>query len=177
MFRLLSHWRSPVVIGGDAQKAALPLSAADSVVDELSKMQLWESLGWLPEDVLAKVDRASMAVSLEARVPLLDPEVIEFSWRLPTRLKYRNGKGKWLLRKVLERYVPVKLFDRPKMGFGVPIRTWLRGPLVDWCEDLLDATRLRQEGVLNVAEVREKWTEHRFRRTKLGERPLEHADV
>jgi asparagine synthase (glutamine-hydrolysing) len=160
LVRLVSHWRSPVVIGGDAQNAVLPMSAADQVLDQLSKMQLWESLGWLPEDVLAKVDRASMAVSLEARVPLLDPEVIEFSWRLPTKLKYRNGKGKWLLRKVLERYVPVELFDRPKMGFGVPVRSWLRGPLLDWCEDLLDAARLRHEGVLDVAEVRKKWTEH-----------------
>lgn len=168
MVRLLSHWRSPVVIGGDAQTAALSLSAADRVSDPLSKMQLWELLGWLPEDVLAKVDRAAMAVSLEARVPLLDPEVIEFSWRLPRRFKYHNGKGKWLLRKVLERYVPVELFDRPKMGFGVPVRTWLRGPLEDWCEDLLDATQLKQEGILDAAEVRKRWIEH-----KSGERNWE----
>jgi asparagine synthase (glutamine-hydrolysing) len=169
MVRLSSRWRSPVVVGGDAQKAVLPLNAADQVLDQLSKMQLWDSLGWLPEDLLSKVDRASMAVSLEARVPLLAPEVIEFSWRLPSNLKHRNGKGKWLLRRVLERYVPLELFDRPKMGFGVPIRTWLRGPLMDWCEDLLDATRLKHEGVLDVEEVRKKWTEH-----KSGERNWEY---
>jgi asparagine synthase (glutamine-hydrolysing) len=170
MVRIVSHCQSPVVFGGNAQSAALPLNATDGVLDQLSKMQLWECLGWLPEDVLAKVDRTSMAVSLEARVPLLDPEIIEFAWRLPTKLKYRNGKGKWLLRKVLERYLPTQLFDRPKMGFGVPIRTWLRGPLVDWCEDLLDATRLEQEGIVDVAEVRKKWKEH-----KSGERNWENV--
>jgi len=169
MVRLVSHWRKPVVLGGNAEKAIPSVNMTDGVSNDLAKMQLWECIGWLPEDVLAKVDRASMAVSLEARVPLLDREVIEFSWRLPFRQKYRNGKGKWLLGKVLERYIPLKLFDRPKLGFGVPIRTWLRGPLVEWCEDLLDASHLKQQGILDVTEVRRKWIEH-----KSGERNWEH---
>ena len=101
-----------------------------------------------------------MAVSLETRVPMLDHRVVEFAWRLPLSMKINNGEGKQILRKLLYKHVPKKLIERPKMGFGVPINTWLRGPLNDWAENLLDPIKLRDQGYLNVKEVRNKWEEH-----------------
>jgi asparagine synthase (glutamine-hydrolysing) len=132
----------------------------DTVDGEVPAMMLLDAATYLPDDILVKVDRASMAVSLEARCPLLDYRVFEFAWRLPMVLKRRNGSGKWILKQLAYRLVPRELLDRPKAGFAVPIQDWLRGPLRDWAGDLLDPRMLRQDGWLNPEPVQAAWNQH-----------------
>lgn len=160
---LLSHWKHPAnVVIGATEPATVLTNQTDwpSVPDFEHRMMYLDSMTYLPNDILVKVDRAAMGVSLETRVPFLDHKVVEFAWRLPLSLKVRNGQGKWILKQVLYKYVPKELIERPKMGFGVPIDTWLRGPLRDWAEELLNENRLRQEGFFEPAPIREKWAEH-----------------
>ena len=126
----------------------------------VSKMMYKDTIKYLPDDILVKVDRATMAHSLESRIPFLDHRVVEYAWRLPLSVKYRNDQGKWILRQVLNKYVPEKYFERPKMGFGVPMGNWLSGPLRDWGEALLDENDIQQQGYFNADVIRKKWTEH-----------------
>ncbi len=158
--KLLSHWDEPekiVLNSNDPNKQVEQTLLLDSFID---RMMCIDSTGYLSGDILTKVDRAAMGVSLETRVPLLDHRVAEFAWQLPMNMKIREGKGKWILRQVLYNYVPQTLLDRPKMGFGVPIDSWLRGPLREWAEELLDESRLKNEGYFNPQPIREKWDEH-----------------
>jgi asparagine synthase (glutamine-hydrolysing) len=160
---LVSQWKDPasIVLGGSE-----PLNVSNDAgqwiasEDFVQRMMYADTAGYLPDDILVKMDRASMSVGLEARVPLLDPRLIEFAWSLPQGLKIRHGQGKWLLRKVLDKYVPKNLIERPKMGFAVPIHNWLRGPLLGWAEELLDEKRLRSEGFFNPQPIRNRWLEH-----------------
>jgi asparagine synthase (glutamine-hydrolysing) len=128
--------------------------------DPVERMMYLDTMTYLPDDILTKVDRATMAASLEGRMPFLDPDVAALAWRLPPDRKVRGGTGKWLLRRLLHRYVPPALVERPKAGFGVPIGDWLRGPLRPWAEDLLDPRRLADQGFLSSDVVRLMWGEH-----------------
>lgn len=164
MYRnLVSSWNHPheIVLGGkEPPTVATHPDRRPDLEDFVQRMQYLDSTGYLPDDILVKVDRAAMGVSLETRVPFLDHRIVEFAWRLPLSMKIRNGQGKWLLRQVLNRYVPSSLVDRPKMGFGIPIDHWLRHELRDWAESLLDAKRLQRENFFDAGRVGQKWKEH-----------------
>lgn len=160
---LVSEWADPASMVVDG---SLPLNALDDhsswprLSDPVARMMAMDAMTYLPDDILTKVDRASMAVSLETRAPFLDRDVMEFAWRLPMRMKIRNGQGKWILRQLLDRHVPRRLIERPKMGFGVPLDQWLRGPLKEWAGDLLNEDRLRREGYLRPEVIIPTWNAH-----------------
>lgn len=160
---LVSTWKSPqeLVIGAIEPVTVLtdPQKWADTG-DFTLRMMYLDTLSYLPDDILVKVDRACMGISLESRAPFLDHRVVEFAWQLPFEMKIRDGEGKWILRRVLYRYVPRDLVDRPKMGFGVPIDSWLRGPLKEWAEDLINENRLLHEGFFQPKMIKKVWLEH-----------------
>jgi asparagine synthase (glutamine-hydrolysing) len=160
---LMSQWNDPaaLVIGGHQPPTLMTGNApAFTGLDDVQRMMALDMITYLPDDILTKVDRAAMGVSLETRVPFLDHRVVEFAWRLPQSMKVRDGQTKWALRQVLYRHVPRAMIERPKQGFGVPITHWLRGELRDWAEALLDASRLRREGFFDPTIVRAKWQQH-----------------
>jgi asparagine synthase (glutamine-hydrolysing) len=158
---LTSHWSDPASIVIGAEEPAQPVVAGlPGDLDTAEWMMAMDTLGYLPDDILAKVDRAAMANSLETRVPFLDHRVVEFAWRLPLRMRVRDGVGKWLPRRLLERHLPRSAFDRPKMGFGVPLDGWLRGALRPWAEALLDPGRLRRQGLFHPEPIQRMWLEH-----------------
>ena len=160
---IVSHWKNPasIVLGSAEHRTVLTDRAQWArSPNAFDRMMFLDMLSYLPDDILAKVDRASMAVSLEARVPLLDHRVVEFAWQLPLSMKVHMGQGKWILRQVLKRYVPAAFQERPKMGFGVPIDSWLRGPLKEWAESLLDEKRLLEQGIFDPDPIRQQWSEH-----------------
>lgn len=160
---LVSHWKNPeaLVIGGFEPPTNLTDRQRWAKVSSFSESMMYlDTVTYLPDDILVKVDRASMGVSLEGRIPFLDHRVVELAWRLPLSMKIRNNRGKWLLRQILDKYVPNNLIDRPKTGFGIPIDSWLRDSLRDWAEALLDEKRLQREGFFNPAPIRQKWAEH-----------------
>jgi asparagine synthase (glutamine-hydrolysing) len=160
---LCSHWLPSariVLDNDDCETNPIKSNHHSDLIDPAARMMYLDSVSYLPNDVLTKLDRAAMAVSLETRVPLLDHNLVEFAWRIPISMRIRDGHGKWILRQVLYKYVPKKLVDRTKMGFGIPLDAWLRGALRDWAESLLDARRLKDEGFFAPEPIREKWTEH-----------------
>jgi asparagine synthase (glutamine-hydrolysing) len=161
---IASIWPNTLV---PAARGGYRLGIADdlgkTLPDAISRMQYYDTLAYLPDDILTKVDRCSMAVALEAREPMLDHRLVEFAWRLPAGLKHGGGQTKRLLRRVLHRYVPAQLVERPKMGFSIPLANWLRHELRDWAENLLAKKRLAADGIFAPDAVRRLWDEHQAR--------------
>jgi len=160
---LVTEWPQGMDVVRGSSRLPTKLDDARLVVDVPDaehRMMLWDTVTYLPDDILSKVDRAAMSVSLETRVPFLDHRVVELAWRLPLHMKIRGAQGKWALRQVLYKYVPRELIERPKAGFGIPVGQWLRGPLREWAEELLDEARLEREAYFNSAPIRQVWEEH-----------------
>ena len=160
---LTSIWQRPdeIVLGSKVPETSMASPCREmQFTDQARRMMFLDLIGYLPDDILTKVDRASMAVGLECRVPILDHRLVEFTWTLPLEILRREGRSKWPLRQILSRYVPQNLVERPKMGFGVPIDSWLRGPLKDWAEALLDERRLAEEGFFDPTPIRSAWRAH-----------------
>lgn len=157
--QFVSYWKDPasVVLGGSEPKTAFSLPAVGSF---LETAMIIDTVSYLPDDILVKVDRAAMAYSLETRVPLLDPRVFEFAWGLDDKYRLRDGENKWILKQLLHRMVPRHLLDRPKKGFSVPMDEWLRGSLRDWAAGLLDPVRLREQGLLDAGLIQQRWQQH-----------------
>ncbi|UQV21860.1 asparagine synthase (glutamine-hydrolyzing) [Vibrio sp. J383] len=160
---LVSNWREPesVVLGVDKRHvSSIKEGASRRLSSDIEHMMLLDTLCYLPDDILAKVDRAAMGVSLETRVPFLDRDLVRFAWSLPLNQKIRDGVAKWCLKKILYKYVPKELIERPKMGFSIPLAEWLRGPLKPWAEELLDCDKMKTQGYLDSSVIRELWLEH-----------------
>jgi asparagine synthase (glutamine-hydrolysing) len=161
---LVSLWPDPASLVNGAMEPDSPMWDKKIFVafpDFMMRARYLDTTGYLPNDILVKVDRATMSVGLEGREPLLDQDLLEFAWSLPRNVLARRGSLKWILRQVLKRYVPEHLFERPKMGFGVPIGTWLRAPLREWAEDLLSEKSLSEDGLLDVRQIRQVWQNHK----------------
>ena len=162
-YKLCSYWQNPTEAVINSKEPNTLLNKFQPELNGLNnqqKMMALDFVTYLPNDILVKVDRAAMASSLETRAPFLDHKLIEFVWKIPHSLKYKNNQGKWILRQILNQYVPKKLTERPKMGFEIPLGNWLRGSLRDWTENLLNEKRLQQEGYFNPKLIRDKWAEH-----------------
>jgi asparagine synthase (glutamine-hydrolysing) len=160
---VVSHWRDPASLVIDGREPPTWLTGNQPPLKglgDIERMMALDLITYLPDDILVKVDRAAMAVSLETRVPFLDHRVVEMAWRLPMEYKLRDGQSKWALRQVLYRHVPKALLDRPKAGFGIPLAAWLRGPLREWAEDLLSEERLRRDGYFRPEPIRALWKAH-----------------
>lgn len=162
-FGLVSHWKNPtmLVLGSNELQNILSQNDKDFSSFNIKELMMYLDLvTYLPDDILVKVDRATMGVSLESRVPFLDHRVVEYAWSLPLAMKIKNNQGKWPLRQILYKYVPKKIIERPKMGFGVPIDDWIKGPMREWAEDLLAEKNIKDEGYLNSDLIHQKWHEH-----------------
>jgi asparagine synthase (glutamine-hydrolysing) len=159
--KLVSHWLDPAEILVATYGSTTPSMSNGYPFRHAAEETMYlDTHGYLPNDILVKLDRATMSLSLEGRVPMLDPRVAQFAWRLPLDMRIRGHQGKWILREVLSRYIPREIIDRPKSGFGVPIAAWLRGPLRDWTEALLSESRLRRDGYFRAEPIRRMWREH-----------------
>jgi asparagine synthase (glutamine-hydrolysing) len=155
-----AQWKGHSILFKERNKVYCNDSAPQFLLDPKERMMFIDTLRYLPDDILVKVDRAAMSKSLETRVPLLDHRIVEFAWSLPINIKRHNGINKWPLKQLLYKYVPEKIVNRPKMGFGVPIDKWLRGPLREWAENLLSRERLISDGFFDVNIIRNHWKQH-----------------
>jgi asparagine synthase (glutamine-hydrolysing) len=159
---VLSHWQNPnnIVLNGYEYKTSVLWDDSNFLLKENALLLYLDTLTYLPDDILTKIDRSSMSCSLEVRVPLIDHNIFEAAWRLPDEMKIKNNNLKLILKRILGKRMPEKLFDRPKMGFGVPIDLWLRGPLKSWAEQFINYDLIKKQGLLNADEIMVKWNSH-----------------